>query len=302
MKWPSREEAIVRGPRSILIPLTCVVHVLVAAVGLYISALGWFGRPEPLQRIDETGKHSVRLEQARQTLEQALAQEPANRILSEFYSTLFLELEYEDLAEFTKPLFEGDSFERRLIAYNSTIVAVDPVYRDAVLGLGLLSVVSLVLVSLMLWKPSYFVSALLASCPIAVAFTCALLGINFDPVFQFWAPFLILGSIVFVLQLIFAFRFGRPEHRTVEGLPLLMVYRRGLLMVNLGLFFLITAMLMATGSLGGEVRSLRASIGLWLFGEGGIVAIGLVLSLVLIILGVREMNRKPRGQVDSTSS
>jgi hypothetical protein len=155
---------------------------------------------------------------------------------------------------------------------------------------------------LMLWSPGYFVSALLASYPVACVFLCALLGVNYDPLFEFWAPFPVLGGIIFVLQLIFAFRYGRPEHRTVEGLPWLIAYRRGLLKTNLGLFFLIGAMLMAVGSISGPARSLRAQFGLMVFGEGGIVLIGLVGAIVLIPLGVREMNRKPPVQVDPTSS
>ena len=222
--------------------------------------------------------------------------------LSEFYKNWLLESDYEDLAEYTEPLYEGDSFERRLIAYNNTVSAVDSIYEDAVIALTLLSSGSLMLVLLMLWAPGYFVSALLASYPVVFVFLCALLGINYDPVFEFWAPFPILGGIIFVLQLIFAIRYGRPEHQTVEGLPWLILYRRGLVMTNLGLFFLIGALLMAAGTIAGPARSLRAQLGLMLFGEGGIVLIGLVGAVVLIPLGVREMNRKPPNQVDATSS
>lgn len=291
-----------KKPRSRLIPLTCIVYAVVATAGLYIAVLGQINKPEPLQRIDETGKQSARLEQARQTMEQAQEQKLGNAILSELYRSWLLEREYEELAEYTKPLFEGDNFEQRLVAYNDTVAAVDSIYADAVLALALLSSGSLMLVLLMLWVQSYLVSVLLASYPVVFVFLCVLLGINYDPLFEFWAPFPVFGGIIFVLTLIFAFRYGRPEHRTVEGLPWLITYRRGLLMTNLGLFFLIGAMLMAVGSISGPVRSLRASLGLMLFGEGGIILIGLAASLLLIPLGVREMNRKPPSQVDATSS
>ncbi len=282
-----------KKPKTILIPLTCVVYALVAVTGLIIAVLGQINKPEPLPRIDETGKQSARLEQARQTMEQAQERKPGKAILSEFYRNWLLERDYDELAEFTEPLFEGDSFEKRLIAYNRTVAVVDQIYGDAVLALALLSSGSLMLVLLMLLVPSYIVSALLASYPVAFVLLCALLGINHDPVYDFWAPFPLLGAVLFVLQLIFAFRFGRPEHRTVEGLPWLIVYRRGLALTNLGLFFLIAAMLLAAGSLTGEVRSVHASLGLVLFGEGGIAAISFVVSLLLIVPGVRDMNRKP---------
>jgi hypothetical protein len=158
------------------------------------------------------------------------------------------------------------------------------------------------LVMLMLWAPSYFVSALLASYPVAWVFLCVLLRINHDPVFEFWAPFPALGAVIFVLQLRFAFKYGRPVHRTIEGLPGLIVYQRGLLKTNLGLFFLIGAVLFASGALAGGARSLRGSFGLMLFGEGGIATIGFVVSLLFIVPGIRDMNRKPPSQVDSTSS
>jgi hypothetical protein len=297
-----RGKSTMTNPKSRLIPLTCIVYAAVALAGLYIAVLGQINRPAPLQRIDETGKQSARLEQARQTMEQSLQQQPKNAILSEFYKNWLLESEYEELAEFTKPLFEGDSFEQRLIAYNRTVAAVDDIYGDAVHALALLSSGSLMLVLLMLWSPSYLVSALLASYPVAFVFLCVLLGINCDPVFTYWAPFPVLGGIIFVLQLIFALRFGRPEHRTAVGLPGLIVYRRGLVLTNLGLFLLIGALLMAAGSLTGEVHSAYARFGLMLFGEGGIVLFGLVGAMVLIPLGVRDMNRKPASHVDSTSS
>jgi hypothetical protein len=264
--------------------------------------LGQIAKPEPLQGIDTSAERSAQVAQAKRTMRQAQGQQPGNVILSEFYRAWLLESEYEDLAEFTKPLYEGDSFERRLVSYNSTVTHVDEIYEDAVVALALLSSGSLVLVLIMLWVPSYLVSVLLASYPVVIVFLCALAGINFDPVFQFWAPFPVLGAIIFVLQLIFALRYGRPEHRAVEGLPRLIMYRRGLVMTNLGLFFLVGALLMAAGTIAGPARSLRAQFGLMIFGEGGIVLIGLVGAMVLIPLGVREMYRKLPGHVDSTSS
>ena len=291
-----------REPRSRLISLACCVYALVAAAGLYISVLGQMTKPDSLQRIEETEKQPVQLEQAERTMVQAQQQSPGNAILREFYRGWLLESDYEDLAEFTTPSFEGDSFERRLEAYNRTVADVDEIYEDAVFALFLLSSGSMILVLFMLWSPGYLVSVLLASYPVVWVFSCAVLGVNHDPVFAFWAPFPALGATIFVLQLIYAFRFGRPEHRTVEGLPGLMVYRQGLVKTNLGLFMFLCAMLMVSGTLSGPVRSLRALRGLALFGEGGIVLIGFVVGALLIVLGVRDMNSEPQVQVDSTAS
>jgi hypothetical protein len=284
-------------PKSRMIPLLGTVYCLVAIVGLYVAVLGQMTKPAPLPLIDETGKQSVRLEQARRIMEQAQRQQPGNAILTMFYKGWLLESDYEDLAEYTKPKYEGDSLERRLNSYNRTVTAIDYIYQDAVYALALLSSGSLILIMLMLWSPGYLVSVLLAAYPVVVVLACAWLHINSDPLEWCWGPFIALGGLIFVFQLVFAFRFGRPEHRTVEGLPWLMIYRRGLVMTNLGIFFLVGALLMATGSLSGAGRSARTSLGLMLFGEGGVALIGFLLALVLIGPGVRAMCRKPSGKV-----
>ena len=76
-----------------------------------------------------------------------------------------------------------------------------------------------------------------------------------------------------------------------------MNYRRGLLMLNLGIFLLVGALLMATGSLSGTGRSARTLLGLALFGEGGIALFGFLGGIVLVIAGVYYIRRKPSDDV-----
>ena len=281
------------GPKSRLIPVLSAMYCLVASVGLFIAVLGHLGMPAPLPTIDVDAARAESIEQAARILEQAQQQEPGNPILRTFYKGWLLEFDYPGLAEYTEPQFDDDSFELRVSNYNSTVAIIDEIYEDAVVTLTALSSGSLMLAMLMLWAPRYFVSLLLGTYPALVVFVCAFLGINSDPLGVYWAPFIILGATIFLLQLIFAIRFGRPEHRTEDARPLLMRYRRGLVLTNFGMLLFVGALLMTTGALSGEVRSVRAMFGLMVFGEGGIALLGYVMGILFTALGVREMNRKP---------
>ena len=99
------------------------------------------------------------------------------------------------------------------------------------------------------------------------------------------------------LQLVFSFRFGRPEHRTVDGLPGLMIYRRGLALVNLGAFLLVSALLMAGGAMSGAGSSGRTRLGLVLLGEDGFVTLGLAVGALFLGLGIYYMRRRATDDV-----
>jgi hypothetical protein len=209
-----------------------------------------------------------------------------------------LEYDYKSLNKYQQPVYEGDSFEKRLESYNDSVKHILDIYQDAVTALTFLSAGSLILIIIMLWSPGYLVSLLLASFPVLVVFICALFGINHDPLEYCWIPFIAFGGIIFFLQLIFSFRFGRPEHHTVEGIQGLMIYRRGLLMLNLGVFLLVSALLMASGSLSSAGHSSRTRLGLVLFGEGGVVIMGLIAGIILVIPGLYYLSRKPSDKVE----
>jgi hypothetical protein len=276
-----------------MIPALCLVYGLIAAAGLYVAVVGQKTAPAPLPLIDTTGTRTEQLAQAKRMMVQAQQQQPDHVILTMFYKGWLLEFDYRDLSKYSKPLFEGDSWEKRIKSYNRTAGDIDWIYADAVTTLAFLSSGSLILIILMLWIPSYLPAVLLAGFPIVVVLICAVLGINSDPLEWIWIPFIVPGGFVFVFQLIFSFRYGPPRHRTPEGLPGLVLYRRGLFMVNFGIFLLAGAVVMATGSSVGSGRSMRTSLGLALFGEGGVVIIGFVLGVLLVLPGVYYMWRQP---------
>jgi len=280
-------------PKSKVIPLLCIIYGLIAIAGVYVAVLGHNSKPEPLPLIDETANKLEQLEQAKRIMEQAQKQEPEHVILNMFYRGGWLKYEYKSLNTYQQPMYDGDSFEKRLRSYNDSAKHVLDIYQDAVTALAFLSAGSLLLIIIMLRTPGYLVSVLLAGFPVLVVFTCALFGINYDPLEYCWIPFIALGGIIFFLQLIFSFRFGRPEHRTVEGLPGLMIYRRGLLMLNLGIFLLVSALLMASGSISGSGHSSRTRLGLVLFGEEGVVLMGFIAGIILVIPGLYYMLKKP---------
>jgi hypothetical protein len=281
------------SPKSRLIPSLCILYGLVAAGGLYLAVVGQKTAPAPLPLIDTSGTRAEQLDQARHMMEQAQQQQPDQMILTMFYKGWLFEFDYRSLSTYTQPRYDGDSFERRVSSYNETAGLIDEMYRDAVNTLAFLSSGSLILIVLMLWIPGYWISALLATYPVLVVFFCTLLDINWDPLEYSWVPFGVLGGAIFVLQLIFSFRFGRPEHRTVGGLSGLMIYRRGLFMLNFGVLLLVSALMMASGSLSGTGRSMWTRVGLAVFGEGGIVLIGIVAGIGLVIPGVYYMRRQP---------
>jgi hypothetical protein len=284
-------------PKSKLIPLLCVIYGLFAIAGFYVAALGHFSRPDPLPLIDETVGKPEQLEQAKRILAQAKKQEPTHVILSMFYRWDWLKYEYESLSTYQKPAYDGDSFEERLNSYNRDVKRISATYAEAVTALSLLSAGGLILTIIMLWVPGYLVSLLLGSFPVWVVFTCILFDINYDILDYCWIPFIVLGGIIFLLQLIYSFRFGLPEHHTAEGIQGLMIYRRGLLMFNLGAFLLIGALLMAGGHLSGTGHASRVRLGLALLGEGGIVIIGLIAGIIMAIPGLYYLTRKPSDKV-----
>jgi hypothetical protein len=280
-----------------LIPVLCIVYGLTAAAGLWIAIVGVIRTPAPLPAIDDPDERSAVLEQARLVAEAAERQQPEHVILTMFYKGWLMESELESLVDYTEPRYEGDSFERRVASFGDTARRIDEIYRDATIALALLSTGGLILSFVMLLAPGYLRSLLLAVYPLVAVLTFVVLGINYDPLEFCWIPFIILGASIFVLQLVFSFRFGRPEHRTVDGLPGLMIYRRGLALVNLGAFMVVSALLMASGSIKGTSRSARAMLGQMVFGEDGIVLIGIVVGLGMLVPGVYYLLRKPTDDV-----
>jgi hypothetical protein len=285
------------SPKSRLIPSLCILYGLVAAGGLYLAVVGQKTAPAPLPLIDTSGIRAEQLDQARHMMEQAQQQQPDQMILTMFYKGWLLEFDYRPLSTYSEPRYDGDSFERRIASYNDTAGLIDEIYRDAVNALAFLSSGSLILTILMLWIPGYLLSVLLAAYPVIVVFFCTLLDINWDPLEYSWIPFGVLGGVIFLLQLVFSFRYGRPEHRTVEGAPGLISYRRGLVMLNLGVFMLVGALGMASGALSGTSRSARTLVGMALFGEEGIALLGFLGGIVLVISGVYYIHRKPSNHV-----
>jgi len=172
-------------------------------------------------------------------MEQAQKQQTGHVILDLFYKGWLLEYDYKSLVKYKQPMYDGDSFEKRLKSYNVTARHISHIYQDAVTALTFLSTGSLVLILFMLFRPCYFSSVLLAGFPVLVVFVCVVFDINYDSLEYCWIPFIVFGGVIFFSQLIFSFRFGRPDHRTVEGLPHLILYRRGLLILDLGLFLLL---------------------------------------------------------------
>lgn len=287
-------------PKSKVIPLLCVVYGLFAIAGIYVAVLGHYSKPAPLPLIDETVGKPQQLEQAKSILAQAEKQAPTNEILSEFYYLKGLERKYERLVTYVKPAYDGDSFEERLTDFNEDAKRILDSWDDAIITLSFLSVGGLILIVIMLRSPGYLVALLLGAFPLLVVFTCLLLDINYKELENCdncWPPFIALGAIIFLLQFIFSFRFGRPEHRTVEGLPGLMIYRRGLFLLNFGAILLVSALLMAGGSLSSSGHSSYTRLGLALFGEGGIVALGLIAGTIMAILGLYYLTRKPSDKV-----
>lgn len=280
-------------PKSKLIFLLSIVYGLFAIVGVYVAVLGYYSKPEHLHLIDETGNKPEQLELAKRIMEQAQKEQPNQVILNMFYKGWLLEYDYKDLKKYQQPLYEGDSFEKRLKNFNDSSKRIPHIYQDAVTALAFLSTGGLVLVIIMLRTPGYFVSVVLAGFPVLVVFTCAVLGINYDPLEYCWIPFIALGGIIFFLQFIFSFRFGRPEHRTIDGMPGLIIYRRGLLLLNLGIFILVGSLLMATGSISGSGHSMRTGLVLALFGEEGVVIIGFIVGIIMVILGLCYLLKKP---------
>jgi len=279
-------------PKSKLIPLLCIVYGLFAIAGIYIATLGYYSKPEPLPLIDENVNKPEQLEQAKRIMERAQKQQPDHAILNMFYKGWFLESDYKSLNTYKKPRYDGDSFEKRIKNYNNSVKHISPTYQDAVTALFFLSSGSLVFIIIMLRIPSYLVSALLAIFPVFIVFTCSLLDINYDTLEYCWIPFISLGGLIFFLQIIFSFRFGRPEHRTIEGIHGLMLYRRGLFMFNFGIFMLVSSFLMASGSLTGSSHSTRTRLGLALFGQDGVVLIGFITGIILVIPGLYYMLKR----------
>jgi len=279
-------------PSSRLTPLLCIVYALFAMAGIYIAALGYHSKPEPLPLIDETGDKLKQLEQARCIMEQAQKHQTGHVILDMFYKGWLLEYDYKSLVKYKQPMYDGDSFEKRLKSYNVTARHISHIYQDAVTALTFLSTGSLVLILFMLFRPCYFSSVLLAGFPVLVVFVCVVFDINYDSLEYCWIPFIVFGGVIFFSQLIFSFRFGRPDHRTVEGLPHLILYRRGLLILDLGLFLLLGAMLMEGGVNFGPGYSRKVRLGLALFGEEGIVVIGFIVGIILVISGLYYLRKK----------
>jgi hypothetical protein len=269
-----------------MVRLLCLVYFLVAVGGLALAILGRTTAPAPLPLIDGAGNRTEQLEQARRMMEQAQQHRPDQAILAMFYRGGIIGRAYRSLERYEQPLFEGDSFERRVASCNCSARAVDEIYQDAVAALALLSSGSFVLTMVMLWAPSYLVALLLGVHPVAVVIVCALTGINSDPLEICWAPF----------QLAFSFRFGRQRQRTNESPRTLMVYRRGLLMVNLGLLLLFVALLMTTRALPGSGNSLRTGLWMALLGEEGVAILSVVVGIILVLPGVYFMCRGPRGE------
>jgi len=287
------------GPKSKAIPLVCVVYGLLAIAGIYVAVLGHFSKPAPLPLIDKTGVMQD-IQQAKRILAQAKKQAPTNQILSQFYYLEGLEWKYERLVTYVKPAYDGDRYEKRLTDFNEDAKQILDTWDDAIITLSFLSVGSLILIIIMLRSPGYLVALLLGVFPLLVVFTCLLLDINYEKLENCdycWPTFIALGAIIYFLQLIFSFRFGRPEHRTVEGLPGLMIYRRGLFFLNFGAFSLIFALLMAGGSLSSRGHSSYTRLGLVLFGEGGIAALGFILGTIMTIAGLYYLTRKPSDKV-----
>ncbi len=68
-------------------------------------------------------------------------------------------------------------------------------------------------------------------------------------------------------------------------------------MLNLGVFMMAGALMMASGSLSSTSRSGRALVGLVLFGEGGVTFIGAVVGIFFAIGGLHYIRKKPSGDV-----
>jgi len=67
-------------------------------------------------------------------------------------------------------------------------------------------------------------------------------------------------------------------------------------MFNFGIFMLVAAVLMATGSISGSGHSARVRLGLALFGEEGVVIIGFIVGIILFIPGLFYLLKKPSGK------
>ena len=278
-------------PKSALIRLFIVLYGIIAISGIYIAYLGHSFMPEPLPLIDITVSKTAQYEQAKLILEQARKQQPDQTFFSEFYRGLWwLENDYEDLIDFREPKFEGDSYQKRLNSFNRSAATVSNIYKDAVFALSFLSSGSLILIIIMLLNPCHLNSVLLACYPVVTVFACVVLNINYDPLEYYWVPFIAMGGVIFLLQLISSFKFGNcPEHQTDAGQSGLTIYRRGLFFLNFGVLILLGALLMATGSLSGSSHSMRTSLGLLTFGEEGVTFIGFIMGVVMIILGLINM-------------
>jgi hypothetical protein len=280
-------------PKSALISLFIVLYVLIAVAGIYIAFLGHSYMPLPLPLIDKTVPKTKQYEQAKLILEQARKQQPDQTFFKEFYRGLWwLENDFEDLIDFRKPKFEGDSYKKRLNSFNRGAVSILDIYKDAVFAISFLSSGSLILIVIMLLNPCYLNSVFLACYPVVTVFACVLLNINYDPLEYFWIPFIVMGGVIFLLQLISSFKFGNcPEHQTDAGKSGLTRYRRGLFFINFGVLILLSALLMATGSLSSSSHSMRTSLGLLIFGEEGVAIIGIIVGVIMLIFGLVNMKK-----------
>ena len=108
-------------PKSKPVRILSIVYGLVAVAGIYIATMGHIHELEPLPLINETGNKLETVEQAKYIMELAQKQQQDHLILNMFYKGWLLKSEYRSLTSYKKPMFDGDSFERRLISFNNTV-------------------------------------------------------------------------------------------------------------------------------------------------------------------------------------
>ncbi len=273
-----------------------LAYGLVSLCGLYFAFFAYKITPPSLPDIDSTASRIEQLAQAERIAEQAIQQTPGYIVIHEFYKGWILEWDYESLRDYDQPRYDGDSFEARVAEFNNGVSRVRKFYLDSVYTLTFLSSGSLVLVLLMLWIPGYLWSVVLATYPLGIVVICVLLDINYDPLGYCWIPFIVLGILIFVVQLAYSFRYGRPQHRTPEGAPGLVLYQRGLMLATLGVITIVGAVMVAIDSLSPLSRPERR-LDLLLQSEDRIPLIVAVVGVALVIGGMYFTFKKPSASV-----
>jgi len=219
---------------------------LIALACLYIAITGIPFIPEPFPLVELNSQESMQLEQVKTIYDKVIKQKPDNMFLTHFYRAAhFLEDDYNGLRFYKVPVSDGDSFLKRIASFNQTVNILYHMLKGSIIALLILSSGTVLLLLFLLVRPGYLPSLLLGIFPATLIIILKKLGLSFEPVTETYiAVFFVLGLVIYLFQLVFSFRYGKPTSQNIQAsLSDLLLFRKFLAFFNIGMLATIISVL-----------------------------------------------------------